>query len=910
MILNRRRARQPEEILIVSVLLVEPAQAVLALVRAPFEESARVSELFFFFVAGGKAAAAGSSCSTSAKRSGSAGLVPGTPPFSIRPGGLVRVAASIPLYDPPRGRMGFVGPEAPVGQKLILSTGSEGTMRQSNCALINRQQFDAALEAIQAVFDPRQPVSGKPSWKFLPFKAISEADPETLDDPFLFFTPSGRHFDLWSDKSFQPHVAARARVATYMTWVVMKYCEVLVAYGDFYFRMDTLEDLPAAIQWYVEASQAIGKSPRLFPLPSRTPSTMKDVRLGNNTGIETILEMVKALIPGSKANEMEYWLGAETLSTPYSTTPNNPEIDQLRATIDDRLYKIRHSMDIYGKVRTLALFEPAIDPGLLLAASSSAMQFSNMLTELSAPLVNVEIQRLGKSMFKAMESKDDQELATMLSAQNIETEQLKLQLVDIEVETATSSLGVLQASRKGIVQELTDFSKLAGLEVTDKIPDVGGDFAKIQLDIDSDFSDDNNLMRITNDEATGDGHHFSAMNKRAVQKSIRSAGYFFSMPLPEAQIEARPFGCGGSWTWDFADALRAGADAASTARKERLREWKMEANRLGFRLAELDAQIQVQKGLMSHANQGLVIQQSNLDSTKQLQDFQDFQAIQRATNNQFYQRVHKSAKDCYFQTYTIAYDLAKKAERACFFEKGLDKYPTKPIIGAYWDATNNGLLAGEKLIADLHKLEAAFSETRGHDFEVTKTCRLSVVDPEQLEKMPKEGGEHSVTFEIPERLFDRDFPGHYRRRNKTVAVSVLTTIPDAEAAVAATLSLAGHSTHVSTDMSTEISYPQKDGVDVRFRSEAVPITSIAVSESTNDYGTFELQFGGSSTGDGMSSGGFLPFEGAGAISKWHLEISKYADLQPQDVTDVVLKMRYTAARGNDAFKKSVENSME
>lgn len=75
------------------------------------------------------------------------------------------------------------------------------------------------------------------------------------------------------------------------------------------------------------------------------------------------------------------------------------------------------------------------------------------------------------------------------------------------------------------------------------------------------------------------------------------------------------------------------------------------------------------------------------------------------------------------------------------------------------------------------------------------------------------------------------------------------------------------------------------------------ITSIAVSEATDDYGTFELQFGG----------GFLAFEGAGAISKWYLEISKHAGIKPEDV---ILKIRYAAAKGGDNVKKVVESSLE
>jgi len=42
----------------------------------------------------------------------------------------------------------------------------------------------------------------------------------------------------WHDYPFQ----------AYMMWIVMKYIEILIAYGDYYFRQNTLEAIPDATQ--------------------------------------------------------------------------------------------------------------------------------------------------------------------------------------------------------------------------------------------------------------------------------------------------------------------------------------------------------------------------------------------------------------------------------------------------------------------------------------------------------------------------------------------------------------------------------------------------------------------------------------------------------------------------------------
>jgi hypothetical protein len=62
----------------------------------------------------------------------------------------------------------------------------------------------------------------------------------------------------WRNKPFSPHLIARGRPVAYMKWMVMKYIEVLIAYGDYYFRQNTLETIPNAIQMYILASHLFG----------------------------------------------------------------------------------------------------------------------------------------------------------------------------------------------------------------------------------------------------------------------------------------------------------------------------------------------------------------------------------------------------------------------------------------------------------------------------------------------------------------------------------------------------------------------------------------------------------------------------------------------------------------------------
>jgi hypothetical protein len=74
----------------------------------------------------------------------------------------------------------------------------------------------------------------------------------------------------------------------------------------------------------------------------------------------------------------------------------------------------------------------------------------------------------------------------------------------------------------------------------------------------------------------------------------------------------------------------------------------------------------------------------------------------------------------------------------------------------------------------------------------------------------------------------------------------------------------------------------------------LPIQSIATSHAQNDSGLFELNF---------RDERYLPFEGAGAISRWKLELpGEFRQFDYDTISDIVLHMRYSARDGGEALK--------
>jgi Tc toxin complex TcA C-terminal TcB-binding domain len=152
-------------------------------------------------------------------------------------------------------------------------------------------------------------------------------------------------------------------------------------------------------------------------------------------------------------------------------------------------------------------------------------------------------------------------------------------------------------------------------------------------------------------------------------------------------------------------------------------------------------------------------------------------------------------------------------------------------------------------------------------------------------------------FDLPEALFDMDYPGHFKRRIKSVSVSI-PCIAGPYTGVNATLRLLSNKFRNS---SISNSYPEKiDGSEERFISYNIPVTAIATSSGQNDAGVFELNF---------KDERYLPFEGAGAISRWSLELPSIKQFNYNTIADVILHVKFTASEGGEQLKTAAISSV-
>ena len=327
--------------------------------------------------------------------------------------------------------------------------------------------------------------------------------------------------------------------------------------------------------------------------------------------------------------------------------------------------------------------------------------------------------------------------------------------------------------------------------------------------------------------------------------------------------------------------------------ERRQEEWDFQAELAAKELTQVDRQIEAAKIRVALAKRDLENQELQIE----LAEEEDVFLLEKFTKQQLYSRLVTQVSTAYFQSYQMAYDLAKQAERAFHYELGVEN--TNFIEFGYWDNLIKGLHAGDRLLKDLRRMEVAYLEQNRREYELTKHVSLLMLNPIALLELKEKG---SCEIELPEALFDLDYSGHYFRRIKSVSITIPAVIGP-YTTLSCTLSLCRSSIRRQSTLINGNEYARDlENDDPRFSDSFGTIQSIATSSGQNDSGLFELNF---------RDERYLPFEGTGAISSWKLEMpNEFRQFNYNTITDVILHMNYTAREGGETLKTAALDHLE
>ena len=791
--------------------------------------------------------------------------------------------------------------------------------------MLAEQNYEAALNWIQLVFDPRIDLTpyertkrfvrelskGARYWKFLPFFANPDADRSILSE-LSFPTPHDALpdrkaiqllIDRWKNDPFNPQMIARYRPVAYQKYVVMKYLDALIGWGDQLFSQDTTESVNLAVQMYILAAEILGPKSAEVPDPKNaTAFTMQEL-MAKGTGVmnnafvtyeDTMLtgksrekETPQRLLPGCTMQ-----LAHTTGMMFYFNVPRNETLAGYWDTVADRLYKIRNSLNIEGVKRTLALFAPPIDPALLVKAKANGVSISEALADASSALPYYR--------FKVMVAKAIEIVRDVM--------QMGRDLLDILEKYDAESLAVLRASHERTMLALQK-------TVTDM------DVAELEKELESVETEQENTAaeRAEQEEYYKplklEEQYDRFMEKvRKVQETVENVRKAASAAskVPDLDIGAIANGLGGpSFSTLSAGGMKMAENLANEAEsyasrfvqrqvsaakmklqaeaERRLQDWTMAKTEKANRAKTLEKKKAVAEIRIDYARKQVEKAEREIELKDEMYDH----LSEKYTNKELYGWLKKEAGSVYKSLFQLAVKVARKAEKCYHFEIGdidIDAKSFKTFIkgsGSYWDCLRGGLLAGEKLLADLHVMEVAYLENDRNELEITRPVSLKELEnkwqtdddgeiQELLTSLRKNG---MCSFTIPEKLFTDDFPDQYFRRIRDVRIEIVS--PD----------YTGHYLNAQLSL-IENKLDLKDSNKIINR---IGTQTMVTSTAHKEAGKFDFRF---------RTDKYLPFEGAGAISKWSLTINGFENEESSaaylnKVEDVIIHIHYTARMGKE-----------
>lgn len=818
-------------------------------------------------------------------------------------------------------------------------------------------KYAEAMQWYHTIFNPltAAAVTSGDYWQVPTFK---KEDKETITAYFERLASGDEDIKAkvakWREFPFKPHLIARGRPVAYKKNVVLKYVENLLAWGDDLFRRDTIESINEATQLYIIAAHILGKRPETIPKRGEAaPETYDSLSKKHLDSFGNAMVAWENLIPyasgvpvsdGTVSAANGSLLGVGTGL--YFCIPNNSKLLTYWDDVEDRLFKIRHCLNLDGVERKLALFDPPIDPAMLVAATANGVSLGNVLADLLSPSplyrfqfllaksleLTGEVREMGKFLLSVLEKKDAASLGLLQAGHATSllklTEDIRiwhileskahrdvlLKARDVSIERLSHQLDLMDISLGGeglTVPNPPEFNAAKKPSEDDSLPEealIGGEDAlKTPATKQKPVASGESGPKLLPAEK------FVQDAKEAVQtiQKIIAAGKAIGgalSALPQFDTAAKPWGVGAginiggaqfSAVTEFAnkvqevyvalkalDSEKSGFTAEAIRREQ---QWSIDARLAAREILQIHRQIIAADIRIAMAQRELASHRQQLKNAEDIEDF----VQNRFTNVEQYTWLRERVFAAHKTAYQLAYDLAKTAERGYRSELGI--VTSNFIQYGYFDGAHQGLTAGEQLNIALRQLEKAYLEGQKRQFELTKNISLIKIDLAALTALKTTG---VCEFNLTEDVFDRDFPGHYYRKIRAVSLSILCNA-DTTMTVAATLRLLSNSVRLNT---SGANYPrnQDEGVpadDERFAENNVPFKAIAISHGKNDAGLFELRF---------DDNRYLPFESAGVISRWRLEMDgpATAPIRPS-ISDVILHLSYTAKEDAGPFKTKV-----
>jgi len=553
--------------------------------------------------------------------------------------------------------------------------------------------------------------------------------------------------------------------------------------------------------------------------------------------------------------------------------PINPVFNSLKLKSNVELFKIFNCMNIAGMQRELDVYSAATDSttGIPVIGATGTLNLPGIknysptqfrfrtLLERAKVLVS-QSQQLESIFLSTLERIDVESYGILTAKQNIETSTAKLKLQDLRINQAQSE--------KAVIERQIEKTQFAKQHFNDLISDGLNSFEQGYLD---------NLVAIGIIQGVITGAYTANLyftlskylNPLSLLETGSVSGYgtnsgWFDLTMAALSSSTSVLQTRASWQSTMASYER------------RKQDWQFQESLSSFDLLVSDAQKVAADNSIRVITQEKSISELELSNANDTLNFLN----NKFTNAALYNWMSTVLEKSYSYMLNLSTSVAKAAETQLYFERQEQAGPF--ILDDYWEAPSSGapgattdrrgLTGSARLLVDLTKLEQFAMDTNKRKLQITKTISLRNYFPEAFNQFTQTG---VLNFELTNKMFDYDYPGHYLRLINSVKTTVIGLIPPAEG-IKATLT-AGTVSYTVIGGNTFQRVPIK----------RLDVDAVALSSPNNATGLFEMQ--------PIQNELLNPFEGMGLESKWEFKLPAFSNrFDLANIGDVYLTVEYTA----------------
>lgn len=532
--------------------------------------------------------------------------------------------------------------------------------------------------------------------------------------------------------------------------------------------------------------------------------------------------------------------------------PSNPVYAALELKANLELFKIFNCRNIAGMERELDIFAAPTDStsgvpvigagGSLILPGTTTLTPSQyrfrVLIERAKQLVS-QAQQLESQFLATLEKEDAENYSQLRARQDLQTAKSTVKLQDLRVKQAQGEeeLAGLQLQRVEFIQNTYENWINTGLS----------GFESAALDL---------LKAVAATQAIASGLAFNSFNN------------------------ANDSGSGGTSLLASSLSTISSVMSQMASYQRRSQEWQFQSDIAGYDINIANQQINIAQQNTRIVSQEREIASINMDHATDTLEF----LKTKFTNAELYRWMGNILERTYSYMLSIATSVARTAEQQYYFEQQEQAGPF--ILNDYWEVPQTGALTltgggvdrrgltgSARLLQDITRLDQYAFETTKRKLQMTKIISMGQLFPDALQTFRETG---VLNFDLSNRLFDYDFPGHYLRLIHGVKVSVIGLVPVYDN-IKATL----------TAGTTSYTVIESNNIFQRIPIRRMETDQVALTGASRATGLFELQ--------PMQNEFLNPFEGMGIESRWELKMPKFSNrMDFSQIADVIIEVDYTA----------------